>query len=54
VLLGAGVLAGGYALWALVADPPFGPLAWAPDVAIGLGIALVAVALGPPVRDAEE
>ncbi len=54
VLAGAAVLAAGYALWAALPGSGFGPAAWAPDVAIGTAAALVAVALGPPLRtDAE-
>ena len=54
VVLGTGVIAASYALWAALPGGGFDRIAWVPDVAIGAGLALAAVVLGPPVRMAEE
>lgn len=53
VLAGGGVLLGGYVAWSWLSRS-FGPEAYALDLTIGVGLALVVVALGAPTRPEEE
>ena len=53
VLAGGAVLLGGYVAWSWLGGG-FGPEAYALDLTIGVGLALVVVALGAPTRPEEE
>jgi hypothetical protein len=53
VLAGSAALLGGYAAWSWLAGS-FGPEAFALDLTVSVGIALVVVALGAPTRPEEE
>lgn len=50
VLLGGLVLLAGYGAWAWLSRGQLAPAAYAPDLAVGIGIALVVAALGAPTR----
>lgn len=54
VLLGGVVLIAGYAGWAWLAGDAFGAAAYAPDLAVGIALALAIAALGAPTRPEEE
>jgi mannose/fructose/N-acetylgalactosamine-specific phosphotransferase system component IIC len=49
-VLGGLVLGGGYALWPLLTGGTFGPGSIAPDIVIGVVIAVAIATLGPPTR----
>ncbi len=53
VLAGGGALLGGYAAWSWLSGS-FGPEAFALDLTLGIGIALVVTVLGAPMRPEEE
>lgn len=53
VLLGGMVLTLGYAGWGWLSGGAVGPAAFAPDLVIGIGIALLVASLGAPTRPEE-
>lgn len=53
MLAGGAVLLGGYAAWSKLSGS-FGPEGYALDLTLGVGLALVVVALGAPTRPEEE